>query len=1060
MKIFLIPKKGGRKEIWGSDSCNLSKLTRIVTHNIFEKNLIVLFSQNNLNLTPLISALYVENQKSDVLLGLPGPIQNKFDPLYEKYKRKYFSLQCNKTFCYRNAFWCRGKICEEEDIIEEVEIEKKPIHGNRRFRNEYESDIEKHLEEGDFEEKPKIVAIPIKGYLPFQNFEDVELKYKSKKYNLKNFDPHLVILEEINERNFNFQSLLNLIEEFNLEEKKLILHFSWPYLPNLSEFLDTIEEKYSNSIILHLGKTLGREINKQTKEEKPDDQLLELSLEGVLWESIYNFNQSNFAEKINYIFKNINQQDSPSIKNFDSLLDEEFTTLRDSINEEGLSKTEINLLKYPPILNTFLPPNKLTRYHWEEEKYLPISEFLKINLGEREEVEHFKGLAYNLKPFDLGSYFAGLKTPSNIRKKTLLQMFLLNKIITIEKPMENNFVYLANLHPELGSRKALMEGIEVFLSHLKTKIVEIEKVIESRDISKIIKEVKDSKYLDLEVEDEGNSKVLKIKLSSPFNYVLGNYGIDKLNLQNCEATISKIRVINNRIRNKEFINEFEIDKISDRIKLSISTNQQSKSRSYIFKYKNLNNFRYISRERIKKSILLVPGTIPYHTIKEEKILITQGFDTFLLPFEKIIFFSYLGNNFKRLSSQIRSFEELLINEESDLYEKDLSYSLNYSNLLRLKGEENILSQIDSTSEIKMDKEENDDSTIDKILREDIVERDELENDTEKNNLKKLFEDVSMDEISSKGREDKPRKHYDRETNHVNFKMEFNDGSSSEVGFPDDSLIRKLEPERNRYVLHPVEELEPGDKITYIADRKTLDNELLEKFFSHVEYDLESILEPLTNLRTFYEELKSANFKFDGFGKKEIIRLGDTERENAEVEELTTEPFKKLKWLNESEKQILFNLIKNGFEENRKEFNKYFKKENNIWKTHMSEEDCWEILSAKNRISQSLLADLANALGCTLAKSTFKQYCSKNISEKKYYFKDPENVRVVGKLVGNSRVIKDYKDINRYGRKITGIIIKIGKCINRVISGKGKQGNEMDLYVKKHLRECTITQVKK
>jgi len=845
-------------------------------------------------------------------------------------------------------------------------------------------------------------------------------------------------MESINERRCSFQSLKNLIELIEGTNKKLILHFSWPYLPNVSQFLEDVKEDHPDAKILHMGKVFSKKLNEVWDEEKPQKFAMNLTLEGDLWDIIYNYDEQLLENKINYILPNYDYQNVSSAINYDFIIDSGVVRIKDIISNEKIDirNPDINILKYPPFLNTFLPPGKMTRFIYDEERpmYLPLVDTIARKVDNEELVKHFKGIHKDLKPYCLVKHFNNLKTPNNIRKKTLLQLYLLNELFDIEKDNVINNIYLANMHPSLGSKSKMNEELKKILFCIKNQIDELKEIInfEKRNYSEIIDELERNNNFIIRRRKERNRLKIKIKLNTPLNYKRGKFGTEDFIPEKLGPTLAAINVRNERLQHKINFETIEVSEKTDHIELKLEKLKGRKriKNDYIIEYKSLSNLRYLPNTEIKESLLLVPGPVPYHTIKDEKILISQGYDSFLLPFEKIVFFSYPGYNFLRLTGQLKSFKDLLINEESDAYNDDLSYSMINTNI---KTKRNIKSNIEIDG--KVSEEKSNDSPMDPLIRKDMLEKDEVEGEDDKDTLKGIFEQISTQEnITS---ESSTRVTIsDSYTEHITFEVELEDGSKKEIDFAENSLIRVLKS--GSYELSPVEEVSPGNNIIYVTNRQTLDNELLQQFFSHVNYDLESILEPLTDLRIFYEVLKNVNFNF----------------------EFNPDDFKRITWLSNKEKETLFKLFKHAFNNNDEEFLTTYSNENNIWVEYLEPDNVWSIVSKKRRISQKLLADIADKLGLQLAKNTLKSYCSTNIGDIEHYsFNNSINICVIGKLIGNKRSINSYEEINKHGEKIKLVLMKIGRSISRVVSGKERMGNEMDMYVYKYLKKCTVKKVK-
>ena len=92
---------------------------------------------------------------------------------------------------------------------------------------------------------------------------------------------------------------------------------------------------------------------------------------------------------------------------------------------------------------------------------------------------------------------------------------------------------------------------------------------------------------------------------------------------------------------------------------------------------------------------------------------------------------------------------------------------------------------------------------------------------------------------------------------------------------------------------PIEDLIPGDQIFYIGteEKETVDNYLLNDFFSERDSSLERILEPLTALSTFYTVI--SNIPVDTESDPEYL--------------YNKSNMGRLHWLNEDERYVLFSL---------------------------------------------------------------------------------------------------------------------------------------------------------
>lgn len=246
-EIDYIPVSGQQFELYSKDKSNFSPISLDLIDTILKKKVTVVFSQGPLNITPFISCLNAvssnDNIPNNIVIGLPKQI---FREKYKEYTIEYFSLlyrkilgssTTNPFFFYKEILWCKGKIDEEKNELFDLIIEKYPVHGKSDYRYAYEKAVTEKLQNGDYNKSPKIVLIPIEYAIPSNITEVRKIQFKETNYNIKDFNPRMVILESINERFFQFDHLKNLIKKTEDLKLKLVLHFSWPYLRGLNSFL-------------------------------------------------------------------------------------------------------------------------------------------------------------------------------------------------------------------------------------------------------------------------------------------------------------------------------------------------------------------------------------------------------------------------------------------------------------------------------------------------------------------------------------------------------------------------------------------------------------------------------------------------------------------------------------------------------------------------------------------------------------------------------------------------------------------------------------------------------
>jgi len=445
-EIDYIPISGQQFELYSKNKSKLSDLSLDLIDTILKKRVTLVFSQGPLNITPFISCLYAisnnDNIPNNVVIGLPKQI---FQDKYQEYTKEYFSLlyrkimgssTTNPFFFYHDILWCKGKIDEEKNELFDLIIEKYPVHGIRDYRYAYEKAVTEKLQNGDYNRSPKIVLIPIENSIPSNITEVSKIQFKETNYNIKDFNPRMVILESINERHFHFDHLKNLIKKTGDLKLKLVLHFSWPYLRGLNNFLSDPDIKNNSDIeIFHFGKRFCLE--SKTKFQKPPISALPLSLEGKLWNTVYypeNVNKSNIS-----IFVLPDQQDSQliSLKSLTgsySTVDNRLQNIRDSVKfEDIIDIFTKNILIFPTIIDSFLFPSevKVRSYDWKTGyRYITIQDFLKTHIDTNSHsFQSFQSLCSDINSCkDISRELRGLRTYSALNKKTLLQVYLIEEI--------------------------------------------------------------------------------------------------------------------------------------------------------------------------------------------------------------------------------------------------------------------------------------------------------------------------------------------------------------------------------------------------------------------------------------------------------------------------------------------------------------------------------------------------------------------------------------------------------------------------------------------------------
>jgi hypothetical protein len=424
----------------------LSPLSLSILDSIINKKVTIIFSQGPLNLTPIISCLFAYLKNQDVLIGIPKSL---FKDVYGtkitkgNYTKIYFSLLYRRKFpssysryFYYDMLWCNGKIDEEKNELTELDIETYPTHGNLLRKRNFEESIIKKLKDDSFQNIPKIVSIPIEGITPAGLIDEKDIKYEKIGYTLKKFDPKLIIYESINERHYSFNNITELIKTIKNSDRRLLLHFSWPYLKGLSAFLTTLKNDHDVNVF-HIGKRLCIENRKEIK--KPSPNIIHLSLEGELWDKVYYPNENSLDFKIRLPASNIKIEhlSIDDLRNWDWYFDTIIEDIWRNLKYEPIGGFEENILKFPPVINTFLCPSEIKRTVFLEsnKQYLslPINESISINKKESSNaIRAFNGLCFDIERFrDLSYELRRIYTNSTVTKKTLLQTYFIEKIIDI-----------------------------------------------------------------------------------------------------------------------------------------------------------------------------------------------------------------------------------------------------------------------------------------------------------------------------------------------------------------------------------------------------------------------------------------------------------------------------------------------------------------------------------------------------------------------------------------------------------------------------------------------------
>jgi hypothetical protein len=871
---------------------------------------------------------------------------------------------------------------------------------------------------------------------------------------------------------------LELINKTEKMDIKLVLHFSWPYLKGLSEFLKKIKDN-TNINVMHLGKRFCIESQKNFVEPPPN--ILPLSLEGEFWEIYYPkrrfFDFKIILPALKATPKNLSAKD---IEYWDWHFDERITEIREHLRYEPISKFKENLLRFPPVVDTFLCPSEIkigTALMDNSWASIPIDEFISIKEDESSRsIRAFKGLCSDLERCrDLSYEFKGLYTNSAITKKTLFQAFFIEKINNqfrryIQKNIPDSdsgaatSILIANFHPYLKTQKSLSEAliylfksIDYALSLLKLpdlqkkeNLIYIEKELYNGEkLKEIIWEnnfIQESNINNIKKLFSNSIPEVNVWISknnNQFELTLGlNPSFDYIEYHQQSSTVDRkyskgLTFYEVIIKNNGSFNEYKLSSISFEkklknsvVKMMIEHKNDMSPKEIIEKeittiYTDFSSMQTLSQELIKNSELIIPGPIPFTTIAEGDILISHGYDALLLPFKNVIFFAYPGNNFKYILKQTKLYNDLLSEKETDLSKRDLLFSIdNTKNITRfnLPPKPELNSHQTEGHEI--------DTPIDTAIREELLNDSNAdENEREEiRTLKEIWDNIKKKPVklppTSPLKPLQPKEH-------LHFCVEFESGSREVLSFPVGTLIRKKSGEN--YILSPIDEISENDHIIYIQteERESIENYLLRT--REDEMSLEEILEPLLSLKSFYETLNSLDFR---------MYYDETK-------------LKKLYWLSPGEKANLFNLFRTLLNKDPLKLQEILS--NSIWKGLINSATIIDIYDdAYKKITYSKLYHLAEKMGLNYKENSFKMLCSTAINDQKHYsFHDENNLLAIGRLIGHQGIIENYQIINEKGGEIRTFLQQVGFSIKRVANDESDPFHEIDIAIEGKMRKCKI-----
>ncbi|MFO7881968.1 MAG: hypothetical protein R6U52_05480 [Kosmotogaceae bacterium] len=1024
----------------------LSPISTQILHQSLIGGVSVVFAQGPLNLTPLICSLLQKKEKQDILIGIP---RRHFRKRKKKYSKVFYSLYDQRgIFFYKNILFVTADVKNSQSVsfLQLDKVKSRPNWGFKSYKDNFEETLKTKLNSKECNDWPKIVAIPIDYSLPEGLFQNTEIKYEKESYHFKPFSPSFVILESVNERIFSLNAVKSVINELVKNDIGGIIHFSWPYLPGLNSFLDEVAT-LENIMTFHLGKRYGIEMRysfcnhliqldslstsvypsciEDYSREHPGFK--ELSLEGQDWDRYYP-SPTKFSDMKNvdvYIpcsIGLISNEPATTYNHMDILLSE----IRWELQDGEISPKFRSLMAFPPFIDSFLRPRDITvRTPLESGEYrsYPIKDAVKLCIDrETPGLNLFIDLCSQLDNVAVFNHILnGLQTSSYIGKSTALAHYIYRHLYTMDEN-EGKTIHLmvCDYTSQLGSRKKIIDKLVEMLEHITSDLTNHE-----------FPKIKGEFFKKISLVD---GKIDTITLKSEYKLIKLDFDISR-SKQIIDVSLVLLNEERIRLQKKLMISFIDFGTLSSRPPQDLSN-----------------------------SYLLLPGPIPILSFKKDSPIITTGFDLLLRPFKRIVFFSYPGNNTKRLIEQSRLIDDLMgTDSKSDIALKDLSLSSNHipkELIVGIKGAPDITP---SSSIPDLDTNVPDDNPLDSNFRGSMIKKIKEEDEIEITQLSDIWRDLS------KPRE--PRQYvsgggvYDYDYERILLKVRFKDTSQEDNIFLNPrSYIRVISENGDSYFL--ANELEVGQEIIHLQteEKEGLDNYFIKSFSEYTEWSLEEILEVYTCLSLFLESIQKIQL-YSNFDE---------------------EVFEGLYWLGLSEKEALYNSIKFLLSPLIDQIDT--KELSTMWKETFSiDENIWSDLSLniKNQIDQikvikkdfesgrnyttySNLYKIAKIFDLKLTENSFKSLLSSVRSKRMssnpnsktvhYFFRKPKSLYAIGKLIGNQDIINNFQEINEAGINIWKILELIGHSISRVKEGKDNPLNEMDQIIRDQMKICQIISI--
>lgn len=1059
----------------------LSHLSQSIIESFKTKNVIAVFAQGPLNITPLVSALHAALGQ-DVMVSLPS---EGFNQTYKKYTQEFFSLlYTNSTdpfaypqFFYTKILWGTAKIRDDDEPFADFDVEKEPIHGKGRFQKEYEKMMDRLLRSGELN-LPKVVFVQTKDYLPAGAIGKKSIRFKKEEYSCLEFNPSLIILESINERRVNFEGLLAFSRAAVSQGRKVILHFSWPYLEDLDQFISGLERDHGDLFSsLHLGKRICLELARDMG-PSPPPHAMAVSLEDGQWESGY-YSSGESIGRIKMLVPASGQTES--VRDLEALedsidaLDEAQGAIFDNLGTLGQQEGfVIGLLVNPPIMDSVATPSESLINAYVEQmgtwRHIPLQNYVENVLGPYSSMARdFGRIAADLdKCRDLTAELKWLKTPNIPRKKTVFQFSVLYELaravnaVCWENRQAEVSIVLSDYHPILATRKKVVKNIIDELAALKDLCKAPQLSISDADgtVKLSIGDLSMAIYEGgmLISPDREQLKLLSNKLQYPNAYLsvcpIGNqvkveagFEISCPILRAQPVSSSRMELSRKlyfplfstrvgvegdydiaKVKTVEIDDRGQNDEVTALLKIQHSGKSRLQTVPIHIYYQRPERIRKLPRETIERSTLVMPGPMPFFSIDDESVSMAKGYDCVLLPFKKVVFLAYPGRNSHIVRKQIERLADLYSEEQTPVSRHDLARSLaltRRTNHIQLPPQPRGNSSSSPSGGT---------TPLDDAIRTMQESSATSPNGKGVVSLKELWDRIeSNSKRSNAGGGAANGSELMSKRDQVTWRVDF-DGAVETLYFTHGIFIRVRDGDE--YVLKTVEELAPGDQILYFdsIERESVDNFLLRDYFGDKSITLEQVLEPIKCLSLFYDSIRS-------------IRVGELYESNM---------MKDLYWLNGKQKERLYRLIQimQGDEYAMDEIEEIM--EYGIWANHVTLQDLEEISNEGGpAISYKKLHMVALHMGLSLKQSTFTQLFILSRNDGSHWlFRDEKNLLAIAKLIGHDYLAEHYEEVNDMGRRVTVILTMVGRSISRVASGRGEL-TEMDQRIEGKLRKGTI-----